>query len=122
MTIWPEHPSTPRDIIAAYFRNWGHLMAHDAADGVLLMLKTKGFDVSPASSPVMRMTQEEFDGPLGYATHLACCLWEKHWKDQSPHWKPLPDLLGVLTQIDNMTAGLARGGGETAGAKSGEPK
>lgn len=55
------------------------------------------------------MTQDEFDGPLGYATHLACALWEKHWKADAPDWKPLPDLLGVLTQIDNMTAGLVRG-------------
>jgi hypothetical protein len=48
------------------------------------------------------MTQEEFDGPLGYATHLARVLWEKHWKDDAPEWQPLPDLLGVLAQIDNI--------------------
>lgn len=45
---------------------------------------------------------------LGYATRLAESLWEKHFKRDAPHWKPLPDLLGVLTQIDNMTTGLAR--------------
>jgi hypothetical protein len=45
---------------------------------------------------------------LGYATRLATILWELHWKEQSPNWKPLPDLVGVLTQIDNMTAGLRR--------------
>jgi hypothetical protein len=45
---------------------------------------------------------------LNYATRLATLLWEKHWKDDAPDWKPLPDLLGVLTQIDNMTAGLHR--------------
>ena len=44
----------------------------------------------------------------GYAARLARSLWEKHWKDQSPGWKPLPDLYGLLTQIDNMTCALAR--------------
>jgi len=54
------------------------------------------------------MTQEESNGPLGYATRLAVAIWEKHWKDQSPDWQPLPDLMGVLTQIDNMTSGMIR--------------
>lgn len=52
------------------------------------------------------ISKEEFDGSLRYATHLAEALWNKHWKAVAPSWKPLPDLLGVLTQIDNMTAGL----------------
>lgn len=45
---------------------------------------------------------------LGYATRLATTLWEKHYRADAPQWKPLPDLLGVLTQIDNMTSGLSR--------------
>jgi hypothetical protein len=44
----------------------------------------------------------------GYASRLATHLWEKHYKDAAPQWKPFDDLLGVLTQIDNMTSGLAR--------------
>ena len=43
---------------------------------------------------------------LGYATRLAQHLWETHWKDAAPDWKPLPDLMGVLTQIDNAVANL----------------
>ena len=47
------------------------------------------------------------DGPeIAYATGLAKHLHAKHF----PHvtqWKPLPDLLGLLTQIDNMVAGIA---------------
>lgn len=43
---------------------------------------------------------------LGYATRLATSLWEKHYKAVSPHWRPLNDTLGVLTQIDNMTCRL----------------
>lgn len=45
---------------------------------------------------------------LGYAMRLATALWEKHWKGDAPEWKPLPDVLGLLTQIDNMTFGLTR--------------
>ena len=44
----------------------------------------------------------------GYASRLAVALSEKHYKATAANWKPLPDLMGVLTQIDNMTASLAR--------------
>jgi hypothetical protein len=54
------------------------------------------------------MTQEEFDEPLWYAIHLAKALWEKHWKEDMPNWKPPPDLLGALRQIDYMTVRLVR--------------
>lgn len=46
--------------------------------------------------------------PYQYARSLAVSLWEKHWKADVPEWEPLPDLIGVLTQIDNMTCGLRR--------------
>jgi hypothetical protein len=45
---------------------------------------------------------------LDYATTLARSLWEKHYQQRAPDWKPLPDLFGVLTQIDNMTCRLVR--------------
>jgi hypothetical protein len=41
-----------------------------------------------------------------YAKRLAEFIWAKHYKEESPDWTPLPDVLGVLTQIDNMTCGL----------------
>lgn len=44
---------------------------------------------------------------MSYATTLATALHAKHYAEVT-QWKPLPDLLGVLTQIDNMTAGLKR--------------
>ncbi len=52
--------------------------------------------------------RKRMDDELSYATRLAMALWERHWKDDAPDWKPLPDLMGVLTQIDNMTVGLVR--------------
>lgn len=44
-----------------------------------------------------------------YAERLVSVLHEKHWRADAPQWKPLSgDLVGILTQIDNMTAGLIR--------------
>lgn len=43
-----------------------------------------------------------------YATQLLVSLMEKHYPDRSPDWQPLPDLMGVLTQIDNLSTGLVR--------------
>lgn len=37
-----------------------------------------------------------------YAKRLAISLANEHWPDNDS-WQPLPTLLGVLTQIDNMT-------------------
>lgn len=45
---------------------------------------------------------------LEYATRLAKLIWERDWKKEAPHWQPLDDLLGVLTQIDNMLAGMEK--------------
>jgi hypothetical protein len=42
----------------------------------------------------------------GYAKRLAEAIWSKHYKTIAPDWVPLDKLIGVLTQIDNMTAGL----------------
>jgi hypothetical protein len=44
------------------------------------------------------------DAALGYATRLLLFLWEKHWPDGKA--RPLPDMIGVLTQIDNAVANL----------------
>lgn len=45
---------------------------------------------------------------LAYAKRLAVHLWEQHYKEDAPHWEPLDDMTGVLTQIDNMITGLTR--------------
>jgi hypothetical protein len=45
---------------------------------------------------------------LDYAQRLAVSMWEKHYRADAPNWKPLDELLGVLTQIDNMLTGLVR--------------
>jgi hypothetical protein len=45
---------------------------------------------------------------LEYAVRLATALWEKHYREDAPHWKPCNNTLDVLMQIDNMTAKLVR--------------
>ena len=44
----------------------------------------------------------------GYASRLAVAIWKKHYTDVAPQWEPVDDLMGVLTQIDNMSSGLTR--------------
>jgi hypothetical protein len=44
---------------------------------------------------------------LGYATNLAVALHAKHYPEVA-QWKPLGTVLGLLTQIDNMTCGLVK--------------
>src|SRR5687767_13654609 len=57
-------------------------------------------------------TTEESRRELRYAHSLAVSLAARHYPDRPP-FEPLPDLLGLLTQIDNMTTGLERKRGET---------
>ena len=42
-----------------------------------------------------------------YALNLAKCLHKTHY-GENIDWEPLPDLMGILTQIDNMTCGLEK--------------
>lgn len=41
-----------------------------------------------------------------YATTLAVSMHRQHYAEAAPNWQPVPDLVGLLTQIDNMYAGL----------------
>jgi len=63
--------------------------------------------VIPALRSALAQQQEQEPVAHYYAKHLAIAIWEKHYKDTAPDWTPLPDLMGVLTQIDNMAVGLA---------------
>ena len=41
-----------------------------------------------------------------YATTLTVSMHRQHYAEAAPNWQPLNDVLGLLTQIDNMYAGL----------------
>ena len=42
------------------------------------------------------------------AEQLAKDMWRRSYRDVAPHWQPLDDLPGVISQIDNMHAGVAQ--------------
>lgn len=33
-------------------------------------------------------------------------IWRQEYRNEAPDWQPLPDLVGMITQIDNMYAGV----------------
>lgn len=45
---------------------------------------------------------------VGYAKQLATSLWQRHYREDAPQWEPFDDILGLLSQIDNMVSGLTR--------------
>lgn len=55
-----------------------------------------------------RIAQLERDlaAAQSYATTLAVSMHRQHYAEAAPNWQPLSDLVGLLTQIDNMYAGL----------------
>jgi hypothetical protein len=59
-----------------------------------------------SSEAWLRTPQRTTGAEVEYAQRLATALHDKHYPEVG-HWKPLPDMLGVLTQIDNMTAELS---------------
>ena len=52
--------------------------------------------------------RETFGEEFRYAKNLANAIWRKNYKDTAPEFKPLNDMYGVLSQIDNMTCGMSR--------------
>lgn len=33
-------------------------------------------------------------------------MWRRSYRDSAPHWQPFEDTAGVISQIDNMHAGV----------------
>lgn len=63
----------------------------------------QGRGVVDTAAAVLRETGDAH----GYATRLAAAIQARHFPEIT-QWKPLPELAGVLTQIDNMTSGLVK--------------
>ena len=40
------------------------------------------------------------------AEQLARTMWRRSYRDVAPHWQPLNDLRGMISQINNMHAGV----------------
>lgn len=54
---------------------------------------------------VARLAAELTEGKRE-AEYLANLLWERHYKNESPNFEKLNTIAGVVSQIDNMIAGL----------------
>lgn len=61
-----------------------------------------------AHPPATEEGREAVAAELNYAQELAASTWRKHYQTDAPEWKVLPDMYGVLSQIDNMLTGLSR--------------
>ena len=44
---------------------------------------------------------------LAYAQRLAVAIWSRNYREVSPQWEVCEDLMGVLSQIDNMVSGMS---------------
>jgi len=60
-----------------------------------------------AKELIQRMMRQEADD-LAYATRLATWMARTFYREESPNWKPLDSVSGVLSQIDNMLTGLEK--------------
>jgi hypothetical protein len=98
-----QEPVEWEDVLGAIARGWTHPEnAQKPMDVQLAVAIAKEIQDMYTTPPA---AQQEPDA-YGYAKRLAEAIWQKHYKATAPQWKPLDDLMGVLTQIDNMTAGL----------------
>jgi prefoldin subunit 5 len=51
--------------------------------------------------------ESEQSKAMGHTLALATTLHRNFYKTQAPNWEPLEDVVGVITQIDNMIIGVA---------------
>lgn len=60
---------------------------------------------APADDHLQHMEMERAE--MHEAKSLAMSMWRKHYKDVSPNFELCDSVVGVITQIDNMAAGLS---------------
>lgn len=91
--------------------------AREAAEAIA---KTERWSEDVRSSVIARHTEvlapfftraldaqtKELEQAKREATRLAEIIWRAEYKDDAPDWKPLDSVAGVISQIDNMFAGI----------------
>ena len=82
--------------------------AEQKAAETIVPLLTAAIEARTAMDTNDRIAALERDlaAAQSYATTLAVSMHKQHYAEAAPNWQPLPDLVGLLTQIDNMYAGL----------------
>lgn len=64
----------------------------------------------------LKALREQNTKELGYATRFATSVRERCYPEAS-QWRPLPNMEGLLTQIDNMMCGMERSAGISDGPR-----
>jgi hypothetical protein len=115
MSEYEETDSLTLAVAKVLFREWGELAsANDTSipnvdwdDGA-----DKPFWIAIAKEAIKayelhQATDEPASQEYEYARRLAVALHQRHYPEVVD-WKPLDDLIGILTQIDNMTSSLVK--------------
>ena len=64
-------------------------------------IELQAHDITEAGEMISHLLEGVKD-----AKGLATSIWKTEFSDGAPHWQPLPDLRGIISQIDNMYAGV----------------
>ena len=86
------------------------LVVSEAESMMLVLHELRRLQVLEAQAVeiVARESDAQAEAVTRYAKDLTVSIWRKHFEATAPGWKPLDDLYGLLSQIDNMTVDLVR--------------
>jgi hypothetical protein len=88
-----------------YLKASGELQAKlRASEARVKELEEERKDISSCRDAACAKLQRHYDT----LRKLAVATWRTNYADEAPQWEPLPDIDGIIGQIDNMTAGLAQ--------------
>jgi chromosome segregation ATPase len=79
---------------------WTDRLARARSDKDLLTGQLK------ASRSQLAACEDQRDEAKREAVRLATAIWKTEYQDEAPEWKPLDSVAGVISQIDNMYAGI----------------
>jgi hypothetical protein len=107
----PGARQSAREFLRVWIRDWTMHKLALAQEPVAILHKHEWFRTGGMKAGQFRCIHcgtwaQEEQQAYNYAKSIAEAIWKKHYKDTAPHWKPDNDLFILLTQIDNMTAGM----------------
>jgi hypothetical protein len=87
-----------------------HAVISGTTPGQILAAKGSDMFSRAAATQPAGAAPQPTDEALKYATDLARSIWVRHYKEVAPKWEPFTDIMGVLSQIDNMLTGWREAG------------
>jgi hypothetical protein len=97
-----EWPEVARMVIEGLRKNTE--LVEKAAEARVKELEEERKDISSCRDAACAKLQRHYDT----LRKLAVATWRTNYADEAPQWEPLPDIDGIIGQIDNMAAGLAQ--------------